>query len=126
LDIIQIAGEIPPSTADADHGVWGVATWEDVDPATDHFSIYVQGLTSAYRWEDAKQGEPASYVYKPGDAIGTGRRVRQKTLRLNFWRPGDEFFEHEREIRFGYHKHKGDERFKIPEKEKVDYVWVYR
>ena len=87
--------------------IWGVAMWEDVDPRIDRFSIYVHGLTNAYKWQD----EPEKF--KPGDSIGTGRRLARKTLKLNFCRPGDEFFEHEGEIRYG-----------IPGE--VDYEWVYR
>ena len=33
--------------------VWGIVTWEDIDPRTKWFSIYVEGLTNAYRWKDA-------------------------------------------------------------------------
>jgi len=87
--------------------VWGVATWEDIDPQMDRFSVYVAGLTNAYRWAD----EPGAY--KTGDKLGKGRRLARKTLKLNFWRPGDEYYMHEEEIRFG-----------IPGQ--VDYEWVYR
>jgi hypothetical protein len=87
--------------------VWGVATWQDVNPKVDRFSILVRGLTSAYVWDDVPG------VYKPGGRIGDGRRLMQKTLKINFWRPGDEYFEHEREIRYG-----------IPGE--VDYEWEYR
>jgi hypothetical protein len=87
--------------------VWGVVMWEDIDPRIDRFSIYVGGLTNAYRWKD----EPGAY--KPGDPIGKGRRLARKTLKLNFWRPGDEYNQHEGEIRYG-----------IPGE--VDYEWVYR
>ncbi len=87
--------------------VWGVATWEDLDPTIVRFSVYVTGLTNAYRWKDTP-GE-----YKEGDEIGKGRRLLRKTLKLNFWRPGDEYFEHEEEIRYG-----------IPGR--VDYQWIYR
>ena len=59
------------------------------------FSVYVSGLTNAYRWGDAA-GE-----YKPSDPILTGRTLYRKTLKLNFWRPADEYFEHEEEIRYG-------------------------
>jgi len=86
---------------------WGVATWENVDPRIDRFSVYVNGLTNAYRWQDP-QG-----VYKAGDPLGKGRQWVRKTLKLNFWRPGDEYYEHEKEFRFG-----------IPGE--VDYEWVYR
>ncbi len=87
--------------------LWGIATWEDLDPKIDRFSVYVQGLTNAYRWRDAP-GE-----YKRGDRLGKGRRRFQKTLKLNFWRPGDEYAEDETEIRYGF---PGE----------VDYEWVYR
>ncbi len=87
--------------------VWGVATWEDLDPKIDRFSVYIRGLTNAYRWRD----EPGEL--KKGDPLGTGRRLRQKTLKLNFWRPGDEYDQHEQEIHYGF---PGE----------VDYEWVYR
>ena len=34
--------------------LWGVATWEDIDPRIVRFSIYVSGLTNAYKWKDEK------------------------------------------------------------------------
>ena len=87
--------------------VWGAATWEDVDPRIVKFSVYVSGLTNSYRWKDETGG------YKQGDSIGTGRKLFRKTLKLNFWRPSDEYFEHEKEIRYG-----------VPGG--VDYEWVPR
>ena len=67
-----------------DRGVWGVATWEDIDPNIDFFSIYVGGLTNAYQWTDPRGRLQA------GRPPGTGRQFAHKTLQLNFWRPGDE------------------------------------
>ena len=87
--------------------MWGVATWEFVDPRMDFFSIYVKGLTNAYRFAD----QPGAY--KVGDAPATGRRFAQKTLKLNFWRPGDEIDPREDEIFYG-----------IPGQ--VDHQWVFR
>jgi hypothetical protein len=98
LDSVSIVGEIPPSGEDEEGGVWGVATWTEIDAHTDRFSVYARGLTNASRWEDTEEGR---------------RRFSRKTLRLNFWRPGDEFFEHEGEIRFG-----------MPDE--LDYRWIYR
>ena len=92
---------IPPTPPGRSATVWGVATWEDIDPTTDYFSIYVQGLTNAYQWVDPPGG------FKPGDPPTTGRQLYPKTLLLNFWRPSDREFEHEEEIRF------------------VDYTWAY-
>jgi len=108
LNTVQMAATtIPLSTDRVDRSVWGVVTWEDIDPATDYFSIYVQGLTNAYRWEDTPD------AIQPGSPPGTGRKFTQRTLKLNFWRPGDEFEENEREIRYG-----------VPGE--VDYEWVWR
>ena len=86
---------------------WGIATWKGVDRAIDRFSVYVQGLTNAYQWQD-EEGR-----YKVGNPIGTGRRLSRKTLKLNFWRPGDEYLQHEKEIRYG-----------VPGE--VDYEWIRR
>ncbi len=105
--------------------VWGVVTWDFRDPQAeliDRFSIYVQGLTNAYRWKDLAAGAPGAY--QPGKLIGTGRTLSRKTLKLNFWRPGDEryenYYDHEREIRYGVPAEvSGGKRV-------VDYEWVYR
>ena len=102
LNSVEMAEQpIPVSDGRIDRGVWGVATWADIDPRIDFFSVYVGGLTNAYRWED-----PAG-AYKPGDPPGKGRQFARKTLQLNFWRPGDEILQDEREIRFGVPLGKG-------------------
>jgi hypothetical protein len=102
LNTVQMCREIGVNET-----FWGVATWEDIDPRIVRFSVYVTGLTNAYEWKD----QPGAY--KPGDKPLTGRTLLRKTLQLNFWRPGDEYYEHEGEIRYGI---PGD----------VDYQWVYR
>lgn len=68
-----------------DRSTYGVAMWQDVDPTTDKFSVFVTGLSNGYK---VIQEEPGRI------------RVERKTLELKYWRPGDEFFEHEKEIRF--------------------------
>ena len=87
--------------------LWGVAAWEDVDPKTTRFAIYVSGLTNAYQWID----DPGRF--KKGDPLGTGRHLPRKTLKLNFRRAGDEISVKETQIRYG-----------IPDG--LDYEWVYR
>ncbi|MBA2113319.1 hypothetical protein [Bremerella alba] len=99
--------DIPVSTPEKDNSIWGVVTWEDVDPDTDFFSIYIDGLTNAFSFEDADENydassNPLSY-----------RQYKQKTLKLNFWRPGDRLDENEREIRLG-------------SPGEVDYEWIFR
>ena len=108
LNSVQMSRiSIPISTKREDNSVWGVATWENVDPKIDFFSVYIRGLTNAYRWKDRPE------LVKPGVPPGTGRSYKRRTLRLNFWRPGDQFLQHEKEFRFG-----------IPGK--VDHEWVWR
>jgi len=107
---------IPVVPRDGGAGVWGVATWEDVDPQIDFFSIYVQGLTNAFRLEQSPTG---------------GVTQSLKTLQLNFWRPSDPIDEHEEEIRYGVPSVTDPTeqasicaRYNIPRR--VDYLWVYR
>jgi len=95
--------------------IWGVATWDvdmdgtgqGIDPRIDRYSVYITGLTNAYRWKD----DPSAF--KVGDPPGKGRKIVYKRLKLNFWRAGDEYFPHEKEIRYGI---PGD----------LDYEWVWR
>jgi hypothetical protein len=102
LNTVEMTREIPVGQT-----FWGAATWEDIDPKVTHFSIFVNGLTNAYRFTD----DPGAY--KAGDPIGKGRHLTRKTLKLNFWKPGDPYLEHEEEVRYG-----------VPGE--VDYEWLYR
>ena len=97
-------------------GLWGVATWEDVDPEIDFLAIYVRGLTNAYRWEDAAD-------FSAGAAPGTGRIFERKDLQLNFWRPGDAYAENETEIRFGEAPGKSEYYGTRPG---IAYQWIFR
>ena len=97
-------------------GLWGVATWEDVDPEIDFLAIYVRGLTNAYRWEDKPD-------FPVGAAPGEGRLFERKVLQLNFWRPGDSYAENESEIRFGTAPGFAG-YYGTPEG--VAYQWIYR
>ncbi len=118
LNSIEMAEQqIPVSDGRVDRGVWGVAMWADVDPRIDFFSIYVGGLTNAYRWEDAAGG------YRPGDPPGRGRQFARKMLQLNFWRPGDELLRSEHEFRYGVPIGKAA---LYDVREGVAYNWVYR
>lgn len=85
--------EIPVSTPDADRRVWGVAIWDNVDARADLISVFVQGLTNAYRWQPPEGG------YKAG--AGEQDVVQSKTLQLNFWRGGDGEDVHDNEILYG-------------------------
>ncbi len=47
LNTVEMCREIA-----VDETLWGIATWEDIDPRIVRFSVYVSGLTNAYRWKD--------------------------------------------------------------------------
>jgi hypothetical protein len=123
LTISEVA--IPVSDETNDNRVWGVVTWVDVEPRIDYFSVFVQGLTNAYRFED-----PAG-AFKKGDQPGTGRKIVRKTLQLNFWRPGDTIDPSEEEIRYGcridpdpLEQQKIFAQYGISKP--IDHLWVYR
>jgi len=123
LTISEVA--IPKSDENTDNSVWGVVTWTGIDPRIDYFTVFVQGLTNAYQFED-----PAG-AYKTGDSPGTGRKLLRKTLQLNFWRPGDTIDPHEEEIHFGCRldPDPADQQKILAQygiEKPVDHVWVYR
>jgi hypothetical protein len=114
VEITKVA--IPVTAPDAGGGVWGVATWEGVDPRIDYFSIFVGGLTNAFRFAQSPQG---------------GLAHEQKVLQLNFWRPGDAVYEHEGEIRYGIPSVlDANEQAALNAKynvdRRLDHLWVYR
>lgn len=84
--------------------VWGIATWTDVDPRIDKFSIYVSGLTNSLRWELADEAD--------SDQVGAGRDIMRKVLKVNFYNPGDEAHSGGKEI---YNNLPGE----------LDYEWIY-
>jgi len=67
--------------------VTGVAIWDDVDPESNRYSIFVSGLSNGWSITD-----PIAPDTKPV--------VRRKTLQLNFRRLGDKFDMKSEEIRF--------------------------
>lgn len=118
LNSVEMAEQpIPVSGERASRGVWGVATWVDVNPRIDFFSVYVGGLTNAYQWKDDPE------AFRPGDFPGKGRRFARKMLQLNFWRPGDELLQNERELRYGVPLGQAD---LYGVSEGVAHQWVYR
>ncbi|MBQ9874276.1 MAG: hypothetical protein IJM30_07415 [Thermoguttaceae bacterium] len=87
--------------------VWGVATWTDVDPRIDKFSVYISGLTNSLRWE-----VPEDWNGDDDSQVGAGREISRKTLKLNFFAPGDESTRGGKEI---YNNLPGE----------LDYQWIY-
>ena len=78
---VTIAAEpIPPSRENANpKAVTGVAIWDDVDPDSNNYSIYVAGLSNGW----AQTDNPIAADKEPV--------VRRKTLELNFKRLGDRY-----------------------------------
>ncbi len=116
---------IPLSQDQLDTGVWGVAIWEDVDPRIDFITIYVKGLTNAYKPVDVPD------AFQLGDPPGKGRQFLSKTLQLHFWRPGDTIREQDDDIRFGMPVDEdpsvqSEILTKYGSNERLDYDWVYR
>ena len=65
---------------------WGVAIWEAVDPRIDYFSIYVRGLTNAIQLAAAAGGP--NRPRRSARAVDVEQTL--ESLRLDFWRPGDD------------------------------------
>ena len=86
---VTIAAEpIPPSLPNAaPRAVTGVAIWDDVDPDSNSYSIFVAGLSNGWAVTD-----PLTPGGKPV--------VRRKTLQLDFKRLGDRYLQRSEEIRF--------------------------
>lgn len=82
---VEIVGELPqvtPKDAKTEDALYGIVTWRAVDPETDYFTVYMTGFSSAYKLADA-DGKVVPW---------------RKTIVQEFWRPGDEFRQTEREI----------------------------
>ena len=106
---------IPHSSDDSGPGVWGVATWDDIDPKLDFVSVDVYGLTNAF--EQDGQGPDAPY--------------RRKALRLHFFRPGDTMRQTEDRIRFGVpaYENEQEQQYVLKQyglQERLDYLWTFR
>lgn len=103
------------SSTKESHEVWGVATWTDVDPRTDFFTVEIRGLTNAQRSENVD----GKFISK------------QKTLVLYFSRPGDTVNELADIIRYGIPAYADQEHQKLifskyGVQERLDYQWIYR
>ncbi|MDR2641164.1 MAG: hypothetical protein LBC74_00055 [Planctomycetaceae bacterium] len=82
---------------------WGVAMWFDVDPRINKFSVYVSGLTNAYKWEDV---DPKNIT------PGNGRKMERKVLKTNWWRKGDKYSI-------------DNDQFQVGQTGGVDYEWIF-
>ncbi len=107
--------KIPRSSDPEAPGVWGVATWEDVDPDIDFLTVNVFGLTNAFEQDGPEADAP----------------YRKKALSLNFYRPGDAMQQTEDKIHFGVPAYDDTaEQMYVLEQygldERLDYRWLFR
>ena len=118
LNSIEISEQpIPVSDGRIDRSVWGVATWTDVDPRIDFFSVFVGGLTNAYQWEDV----PGAYrpATRPARAASSPAR-RCSSISGG---PATSCMQTEQELRYGVPLGKAD-LYGVADG--VAYRWVYR
>ena len=113
VDITRV--KIPHASDEAASGVWGVATWADLDPQLDFVSVEVSGLTNAF----VQEGE------------GADATCKRKALQLNFFRPGDAINQTDDQIRFGVPAYQDEREQDYVLKhygltERLDYQWIFR
>lgn len=96
---ISAVGMIQPSVDEGvDLPISGVAIWEDVNPRLNSFDVLIEGLSNGFR--ELKDSQTNETVI---DSATGKPKTQRKTLVLKFARPGDEFNQNEREIRYlGY------------------------
>lgn len=84
---VSIVSDLPEATepGSPDQKVLqGVAIWSGIDPAADRYTVYLTGFSNGFRKVAGPDGEDV---------------VQWKTIRMKYWRPGDEFGQREPEIR---------------------------
>lgn len=78
---------------------WGVAVWDGVDPRIDLFTIFVKGLTNRFASKVAATDDLTPEQKQPSEEpadnglpviLTDGDRFALQSLRLDFWRPGDD------------------------------------
>jgi hypothetical protein len=113
VDITKV--KIPYAADSAAPGVWGVATWDDVEPSIDFVSVEISGLTNAFEQDGVEEDSP----------------YRVKRLQLNFYRPGDAIDQTADTIYFGVpaYENEQDQAYILKQyglEERLDYRWVFR
>lgn len=89
LNSVEVVAPVSPPVRKGDpneeqHAIYGLAMWRNIDPRTDYFTIFMSGFSNGYE-----------RIAGPGGEM----MVRRRTIRQEYWRPGDEFFQREEEVR---------------------------
>ncbi|QDT37292.1 hypothetical protein [Stratiformator vulcanicus] len=87
---VSIVQPIPKRLAegekpDRDDVIYGVAMWRNIDPETDFFRVALEGFSNGYQEMKGPGGQPM---------------ILRRVLVQDFWRPGDQFEEEEKEFQF--------------------------
>ncbi len=74
---------------------WGVAVWDGVDPRIELFTIFIKGLTNRFDSKVTASGDLLDEQKQAADnglalILNDGDRFAMESLRLDFWRPGDD------------------------------------
>ncbi len=84
---VEVIGLIPPVTprdAKDENAIYGVAMWRGIDPETDYFTVFMTGFSNGYQRKKGPDGQT---------------QILRRTIVQEYWRPGDRFFQNEKEIR---------------------------
>ena len=84
---VEVVGEVPPATpknAKDENAIYGLVMWRGVDPETDFFTVFMTGFSNGYSKRKGPDGQP---------------QIWRRTIVQEYWRPGDRFFQNEKEIR---------------------------
>ncbi|MCA8988354.1 MAG: hypothetical protein KDA78_11965, partial [Planctomycetaceae bacterium] len=85
VTVVQTLPTATDEAANDANSVHGVFIFAGVDPAIDRFTVYLSGFSNAYQAVPGPDGKPV---------------LERKTIKQEFWRPGDQFDPANQEFRF--------------------------
>lgn len=84
---VAVVTDVPAAAAPGspdERIIHGVATWVNVDPEADRYTVYLGGFSNGFKKVAGPDGTEV---------------LQTKTIRMKYWRPGDRFDQKESEIR---------------------------
>ena len=85
---VEVVKDVPLAIAEKSesesNAIYGVVMWRNIPAATDYFTVFMSGFSSAYRTGPGPDNE---------------KIISRHTIQLDFWRPGDRFDQNEAEFR---------------------------
>ncbi len=84
---VSVVSDLPEATEPGSPNqkvLQGIATWTNIDPKADRYTVYLTGFSNGFRKVPGPDGEEV---------------VQWKTIQMKYWRPGDELNQREPEIR---------------------------